>query len=140
MKKKWVSHFFFIICFSSCHSFFLKEKVKFRVYNILPTFKTDLRVWYQIFSGTFKNDLKCACCWTITFVQGSGEAQTVWKPTFSGHHTVDFWRKRMQFGATLFNQLLKLNWECGISFSAGAFKNDQKYAGWWTIIKFLHSV
>ena len=44
-------------------------------------------------SGTVKDGLKCACCQTINFVQGSGEAHAVWKLTYSNHHSFDFKRK-----------------------------------------------
>ena len=36
--------------------------------------------------------------------------------------------KKCNSEATLFNQLLKLIWECAISLSARAFKNGQKWA------------
>ena len=74
-----------------------------------PNFLTDLRMWHNFFlSGTIKNGLKCAHCWTINFVHGSGEAHIVLKLTFSSHHSFVFKRKIYKSGSTLYNQLLKL--------------------------------
>ena len=54
------------------------------------------------------------------FVQGSGEAQAVWKLTFSSHHSIDIDRQIYNSESTLYNQLLKLNGGCYIISSAGA--------------------
>ena len=118
---------------------------RYSVYFERKTFSSESRLFNQLLkliwecgisfsSGTFKNGLKCARCRTINFVQGSGEAHAVWKLTFSSHHSFDFKRNIYNSESTLFNQLLKLIWGCGISFSAGAFTNGQKCTGCWTII------
>ena len=53
-------------------------------------------------SGTFKKGLICAQCWTINFIQGSGEAQAGRKLTFSSHHSIGFKTKIYNSESTLY--------------------------------------
>ena len=57
------------------------------MYNLESTLFNQLLklIWecgIRYSSLTLENGLKWACCYTITFVQGSGKARTVWKQTF----------------------------------------------------------
>ena len=48
------------------------------------------------------------------------------KPTFSSHYSIDIKRKKRNSKLTLFNEFLRLIWECDLSLSAGAYKNGKK--------------
>ncbi len=54
-----------------CHvavTFTLKDKTQFRAHIILPTLKTDLRMWYPFVSWDLQKwQKKCAKCLTIIF-------------------------------------------------------------------------
>ena len=52
---------------------------------------------------------------------------------FSSRHSIYFERKNINSESALYNQLLKLIEECGVSFSAGTFKKGLKFAQCQTI-------
>ena len=133
-EKKLIFWVFLLFFSSSCHSIHF-ENTKYNSESTLfyQLLKLIWECGISFSSRTYKNCQKCSRCRTINFVQGLREAQAVWKPTFSSHHSIDFKRKKRYSKPTLFNQHLNLIWECGLSLSAGAFKNGKKCAGCWTI-------
>ena len=122
-KRSWFLGVFF--------TFFYFEPPKHLLWKTF--FKFWVRIIYQLLkliwdcgisfsSGTFKDGLKCACCQTINFVQGSGEAHAVWKLTYSSHHSFDLKKKYIYNSeSTLYNQLLKLIRGCGISPNSNTY-------------------
>ena len=82
-----------------------KKKIYIQVNISFPTLKTDLRKWHYFYSGIFKNAFKCTWCRTIKFVQGSGEAQAVWKLPFFKPRLCWFKKKKYKSNSTLYSQL-----------------------------------
>ena len=94
LEKKLVYRgIFYYFYFKPPKHLFWKKKFnsEYALYNQLLKLIWECGISFS--SGTFKNGLKCARCWTINFVQGSGEAHAVWKLTFSSHHSLDLKEK-----------------------------------------------